>query len=138
MSDKTEKYARPGSATVVETAPADIPAEKMESAKTEGSGKPQPSPTSKQSHPLRQAAASEKSATSRSDIILRKLRSPRGVTIDALVEATGWQTHSIRGFISGTARKKLGLNVVSQPGRDGVRRYRIAAAEAKGQAGGKQ
>jgi len=43
-----------------------------------------------------------------------------------LMEATGWQAHSVRGFLSGVLRKKLNLNVVSADG-NGVRKYRIGA-----------
>ena len=44
------------------------------------------------------------------------------------MEVTGWQAHSVRGFLSGTVKKKLGLPLVSDTGKDGVRRYRIDAA----------
>jgi hypothetical protein len=66
--------------------------------------------------------------TRKADIILKKLHSARGATIETLVEASGWQPHSIRGFISGTVKKRMGLTVVSEPGKNGVRRYRIVAA----------
>jgi hypothetical protein len=64
----------------------------------------------------------------KTELVLKKLRSAKGATIDALVEATGWQTHSVRGFLSGTVKKKLGLTLVSDTGKDGLRRYRIADA----------
>jgi hypothetical protein len=48
-----------------------------------------------------------------------------GATIDELMNASGWQAHSVRGFLSGTVRKKLGLTVISEK-TDGIRRYRIA------------
>lgn len=58
--------------------------------------------------------------------VLKKLRSVKGATIEMLVEATGWQAHSVRGFLSGTVRKKLGLTLLSEIGKDRVRRYRIS------------
>jgi hypothetical protein len=47
------------------------------------------------------------------------------MSLPDLMKATGWQAHSIRGFISGTLKKRLGLNVISDTA-DGLRRYRIA------------
>jgi len=47
-----------------------------------------------------------------------------GVTIDAMMHATGWQQHSVRGFLAGVVRKKLGFNLVSAATESG-RLYRI-------------
>ena len=41
------------------------------------------------------------------------------------MKATGWQPHSVRGFLSGTVGKKLGLTVISEKGEDGERSYSI-------------
>ena len=48
-----------------------------------------------------------------------------GATIEELQVATGWQQHSVRGFLAGAVKKKLGLNLVSEK-VDGQRIYRIA------------
>jgi hypothetical protein len=48
-----------------------------------------------------------------------------GATIEELEEATGWQKHSVRGFLAGAVRKKLGLTLISEKPDAGPRRYRI-------------
>jgi hypothetical protein len=63
--------------------------------------------------------------------ILAMLRAPSGVTIDAMMHATGWQQHSVRGFLAGVVRKKLGLNLVSAA-TEGGRLYRITDRTASG------
>jgi hypothetical protein len=56
--------------------------------------------------------------------ILAMLRTPTGTTIAAIMTATEWQQHSVRGFLAGVVRKKLGLNLVSEQ-TDKGRVYRI-------------
>lgn len=58
--------------------------------------------------------------------VLGLLRRTKGASIADITNATGWQSHSIRGFLSGTVRKKMGLDVVSETDGKGIRRYRIA------------
>src|SRR6266403_844463 len=57
------------------------------------------------------------------------LRTPAGATIASLVTATKWQQHSVRGFLAGVIRKKLGLNLVSEQ-TDKGRVYRIKDGKA--------
>ena len=57
--------------------------------------------------------------------VLDLLKRPDGATAKELMKATGWQPHSIRGFLSGTVSKKMGLAVVSTKGEDGERTYSV-------------
>jgi hypothetical protein len=66
-------------------------------------------------------------AGSKTAIILDLLKRPGGVSAGALMKATGWQAHSVRGFLSGTVGKKLGLTVVSAKNQDGERTYTVEA-----------
>src|SRR3979490_2114123 len=61
--------------------------------------------------------------------IIVMLRTSAGATIASLVAATEWQQHSVRGFLAGVVRKKLGLNLVSEQ-TDKGRVYRIKAGKA--------
>ena len=56
--------------------------------------------------------------------IIAMLRAPGGTTIEAMARAAKWQPHSVRGFLAGVVRKKLGLTLVSADGQNG-RVYRI-------------
>src|SRR6516225_833168 len=56
--------------------------------------------------------------------VIAMLQDQAGTTIAAIMAATGWQQHSVRGFLAGVVRKKLGLNLMSQPG-ESCRVYRI-------------
>ena len=70
------------------------------------------------------------SKTSKQDQVLTMLRRQNGASIDEIVTATGWQPHSARGFLSGAVKKRLGIDVISERGADGVRRYYVAALKA--------
>jgi len=59
--------------------------------------------------------------------VLQLLRRPQGATLAELMAATEWQAHSVRGFLSGTLRKKMGLKIESAKSTAGERRYSIQA-----------
>jgi hypothetical protein len=83
------------------------------------------SKSSKRSTPAGASSATVKTrAGTKNARILVMLRDRAGTTIAAMMAATGWQEHSVRGFLAGVVRKKLGLNLVSEPSERG-RIYRI-------------
>jgi hypothetical protein len=59
--------------------------------------------------------------------ILALLRRPAGASLSELKKATGWQAHSVRGFLSGAVKKKMGLHIDSVSRDDGGRAYRVAS-----------
>jgi len=90
------------------------------------------SPTAAEAPPVPKAhapvptkrAQESKRGGSKIDTLISLMKTKSGATIDQLMRATGWQPHSVRGAISGTVKKKLGLR--AQSARvDGVRVYRI-------------
>jgi hypothetical protein len=92
---------------------------------------PQAAPVApKQAKATKKATAAEGAATAREGskkaIVLELLRRPEGATLADIVAATDWQAHSVRGFISGSLGKKMGLNVESFKRQDGQRVYRVA------------
>ncbi|WP_414463542.1 DUF3489 domain-containing protein [Hyphomicrobium sp. DY-1] len=88
-------------------------------------GKSKPNP--KQSKPAA-APAGQSDTLSRStkqDRILSLLSQRNGATIPEMMQATEWRQHSVRGFLAGTVKKKLGLNLTSSKSDGELRRYRI-------------
>lgn len=58
--------------------------------------------------------------------VIQLLQRPEGATIQQIMEATGWQAHTVRGTFAGAFKKKLGLNLISDKADGGSRTYRIA------------
>ena len=90
--------------------------------------RPEPTRRKKVANAAQHSEPATKSATSKNtkaELILKKLRTAKGASIEMLIAETGWQAHSVRGFLSAVVKKKLALNLVSESGKDGVRRYRI-------------
>jgi uncharacterized protein DUF3489 len=83
---------------------------------------------SKAKGPSNKAETSEEFHTARvtkHDRILTLLSRREGATIPEMMETSGWQQHSVRGFLSGTVKKKLGFTLTSSKTVGDLRRYRI-------------
>ncbi len=86
----------------------------------------------KKATPAKKAPKGAKKATgaregSKTNKVLELLKRPGGVTAKELMKVTGWQPHSVRGFLSGTVGKKMGLTVTSTKGEGGERSYSVKA-----------
>jgi hypothetical protein len=86
-------------------------------------GKPGKKATPKKKTPRR--ARNDAREGSKTAAILELLKQPGGATSKELLKATGWQPHSLRGFLSGTVGKKMGLTVTSTKGEDVERSYSV-------------
>ena len=73
----------------------------------------------------RREAHPAKPAGSKQATIIEMLRSAEGATIADIVAATGWQSHTVRGAISGALKKRLGFDITSEKVADRGRVYRI-------------
>jgi hypothetical protein len=74
-------------------------------------------------------------ANSKQARVLALLRGPNGATIATVMRSTGWQPHTVRGFLAAVVRKKLGLRLESEK-TDGERVYRIVAGKNSADAAG--
>lgn len=105
-----------GSGTPKTASPSKAPAKKPSAAKKAAATKPKPG-----------AAASAARPGSKQALLIDLMKRKSGASLDEIVEATGWQPHSVRGAISGTLKKKLGLTVASEKVEGRGRVYRITA-----------
>jgi hypothetical protein len=104
-----------------------MPKPAKKSAKTRSpKSKSAPATTTKPSQPafVHSATGKGSDAPSKQARVIAMLQSPAGTTIAAMMQATGWQQHSVRGFLAGVVRKKLKLKLESNK-VDGNRIYRI-------------
>jgi Protein of unknown function (DUF3489) len=90
----------------------------MSSRKGARSGK------ARSSSKVRSKRAHKGRADSKQAHVLALLRRPTGATIAGVMRSTGWQSHTVRGFLTAVVRKKLGLKLASEKA-DGGRVYRI-------------
>jgi len=100
---------------------AHVASKKAKSGKKASSAKKAPK------GPKREENGDSARAGSKAAAILELLKRPGGATSQELMKATGWQPHSVRGFLSGTIRKKMALTVTSTKGENGERSYSIKA-----------
>jgi hypothetical protein len=122
FSDPTPRAAGPGGVEVVRQMVSLTSEVRMSKSKA----KPHPRSTPakrRTSAPVPTASQLRRAATKHAQV-LALLRGKRGATIRTLAKATGWQPHSVRGFLAGVVKKKLGLCLVSQKTEAG-RVYRI-------------
>jgi hypothetical protein len=68
-------------------------------------------------------------AGSKQSRVIAMLQSPAGATIAAMMQATGWQQHSVRGFLAGVVHKRLKLKLGSNK-VDGTRVYRVVTGDS--------
>ena len=112
-----------------------IPEEQIKTATAQVTPKPRvarrrPHPMPPKAKPARKATSAKRAAPARRGSktakILDLLKRPGGVTLKELIKATGWQAHSVRGFLSGTLGKKMGTPMKSSKRADGERAYRLS------------
>ena len=110
----------PGTPQAAKRAPRKprVPPAKAKSAKKTTSKK-----SPRKAKPARPAEGSRKG--SKTSKVLDLLKRPQGATLKDLMKATGWKPHSVRGFLSGSVGKKMGLSVASVKDENGERRYSV-------------
>jgi hypothetical protein len=118
---KATKKARAG-AQSAHVAPA-----KKKASKKAAPAKKVPKSAKKADKPGKLAEAEKPAARqgSKTSQVLELLKRPGGATLQELMAATEWQPHSVRGFLSGTVGKKMGLTVESTKSEDGKRSYSL-------------
>jgi len=123
ITDQTETAPAAATAEPKATKAARVGARRAHVApKKAKSGKKAKSPKKAPKGQKKASAARDGSKTAK---VLDLLHLPGGASAKDLMKATGWQPHSVRGFLSGTVRKKMGLAVTSTKGEDGERSYCI-------------
>ncbi len=122
----------------MKSVPRKKPLKPQPAATKKASAKPRAAPRPKPSDP--QAAApkpplgegkAKLEKSTKQERVLTLLSRPEGASVAEMMQATGWQQHSVRGFLAGTVKGKLGFPLESFKKKDGVRRYRIEAQRSR-------
>ena len=119
----TSKKPKPNKKARVAPRRADVAPAKAKSTRKATPDKKAPKRRTKSEVAKPKAARNGSKTTKIFDLLKRS----GGATSKELMKATGWLPHSVRGFLSGTVRKKMGLTVTSAKGQDGARTYSVEA-----------
>ena len=92
------------------------------STKTKLSAKPRPAAAANRAETR---DGQQEARVTKHDRVLTLLSQRSGTTIPEMMDATGWQQHSVRGFLAGTVKKKLGFTLTSSKSEGELRRYKI-------------
>ena len=115
----TQQQDQPTATSPAESGKARAAARKPPAATTKAKSTRKPGRRNKA--PKRRPKAASRGQGSKSAHVIALLEKSKGATLAELMKATGWQAHSVRGFLSGTLRKKMGLKIESTK-RGGVER----------------
>ena len=74
----------------------------------------------------RKTASAPAKPQTKQALVLGLLRRQNGASIAEIIQATDWQPHSVRGFFAGALKKRLKIEVISDKGENGIRRYYVA------------
>ncbi len=113
-----------------ETAPDTKATKKAAAGARRANATPAKAKAGKKATPKKKAPRSARNDAregSKTATILELLKRPGGASAKELLKATSWQPHSLRGFLSGTVGKKMGLTVISTKAEDGERSYSVKA-----------
>ena len=131
MTSNAEEQANPPAAATVQPSKATKRADVAPHKRRVAPGKPRSGKkaSSAERRPKSQKAAKQAKPAasaregSKAAKVLGLLRRPDGASLKELMKATGWLAHSVRGFLSGTVAKRLGLDLVSAKSEDRERLY---------------
>ena len=101
------------------------------SAKARSTSRRQAPPAAAEAKAPPQAGEPKVGRVTKQERVLTLLSRAEGASIEEMMKATDWQQHSVRGFLAGTVKKKLGFLLTSSKINDGVRRYRIEAKRGR-------